>query len=224
MWNSASGKQLTAGSRLFDRARVGGREVDVAAPHPVARLLADQLAQRGRLRVVDDRHVPPVAELAGVDLVVAPPRLPLLVGQVLRITLQRVVHHLGGVEELLAPVDHLPLHLDPDVGHQRHERVEDLRDPAAERGGGEMDDAEPLQPLGPLADLVHQRPPDDARVVGEVLVGDGDRLEHGGGGPQSYTARHGSRRESPVPARSAAVPPRRRPPQRAARGAPGSRR
>ena len=88
------------------------------------------------------------------------------------------MHHLGRVEELLAAVDHVPLALEADVDHQRHQRVQDLRDAAAERGRRHVEDALALEPLGALADLVDQRAADDARVVGEVLVGDGDRLEH----------------------------------------------
>ena len=142
-------------------------------------LLRDQRVQRRRLRVVDERDVPAADELARVHLVVAPPRVPLLVGQVLGRALQRVVHHLGRVEELLAPVDHLPLDVEPDVDHQRHERVEDLRDAAAERGRRDVQDALALQRLGELADLVDQGAADDVRVVGEALVADGDGLEHG---------------------------------------------
>ena len=41
------------------------------------------LAERRRLGVVDEAHVPAVGELARVDLVVAPPRRPLLLVEVL---------------------------------------------------------------------------------------------------------------------------------------------
>ena len=53
----------------------------------------------------------PAVELARVHLVVALPDVPLLLGQVLGRALERVVHELGRVEELLAPVDDLPLAL-----------------------------------------------------------------------------------------------------------------
>jgi hypothetical protein len=104
---------------------------------------------------------------------------PVLLGQIVTITLKRVVHHLRRVEEPLATVDHVPLAVQADVDHQRHERIQDLRDAASERGRRQMEDALAPQSLGALADLVHQRPPDDARVVGEMLVGDDDGLEHG---------------------------------------------
>ena len=95
--------------QLPHRRRVGRRDVDVAAPDPVRRLLRHQRADRRRLRVVDDAVVPPARELARVHLVVLAPGRPLLLGQILRMALERVVHQLRGVEELLAAVDHVPL-------------------------------------------------------------------------------------------------------------------
>ena len=120
----------------------------------------------------------PLGELARVDLVVAPPDRPLFLVEVLRRALQRVVHQLGRVEELFAPVDHLPLAVQAHVAHQRHERVEDLRDAAAEGGRGDVHDPLALQRLGELADFGDQLPAADVRVVGERLVSDGHGLEH----------------------------------------------
>ena len=88
-----------------------------------------------------DADVPALRQLARVHLVVAAPGVPLLVGEVLRVALQRVVHHLRRVEELLAAVDHVPLDVEADVLHQRDQRVEDLRDAAAEGGRGQVQDA-----------------------------------------------------------------------------------
>ena len=48
---------------------------------------------------------------------------------------------LRDVEELVLAVDDPPLGVEAGVAHERHERVEDLGDAAAERGGGEMEDA-----------------------------------------------------------------------------------
>jgi hypothetical protein len=87
--------------------------------------------QAGRLRIVDDDHVPAALELLRVHLVVALPGAPLVLREVLRIPLERVVHQLRRVEELLTAEDDLPVGVDPDVAHERHERVEDLRDAAA---------------------------------------------------------------------------------------------
>ncbi len=137
------------GQQLGDRLRVGRRQVDVTTPHPALRLLRHQPVQRGRLRVVDQAHVPAARQLTRVHLVVLPPGLPLLLVEILRGALERVVHELGRVEELLAPVDHLPLALQPDVAHQRHERVQDLRYPAAERGGGDVHDPAALSAARP---------------------------------------------------------------------------
>ena len=87
------------------------------------------------------------------------------------------MEQLGDVVELLAPEHHLPLGVDAHVVHERDERVEDLRDAAAERGGGEVEHLQPLELLGELADLLDERLAGEVRVVGEALVPDGDRLE-----------------------------------------------
>src|SRR5690606_34866806 len=83
--------------------------------------------------------------------------------------------------ELLAADDHLPLGLDPHVAHERDERVEDLRHAPAERGGAEVEDLQPLQPLGELPDLGDERAADEVGVVREALVTDSDRLQHADG-------------------------------------------
>jgi hypothetical protein len=127
---------------------------------------------------VDERDVPPADELARVHLVVAAPRVPVLVGQVLRRALEGVVHELRRVEELLAPVDDLPLGLEADVLHERHERVEDLAHAAAERRGGDVHDARALQRLGERADLLDELATHQMRVVGQGLGADGDGLQH----------------------------------------------
>ena len=86
------------------------------------------------------------------------------------------MEQLRGVEELLAADHHLPLGLEPDVAHQRDERVEDLRDTPAERGRGEVQDPEPVELVGELADLLDQRTPNQVRVVGQGLMTNPYRL------------------------------------------------
>ena len=103
--------------------------------------------QAGRLRVVDDHDVPALLEVARVHRVVALEDLPLLVRDRLLVALERVVHQLRDVEELLAPEDHVPVRVEADVAHQRHDRVEDLRDAAAERGRVDVQDALALERL-----------------------------------------------------------------------------
>ena len=66
-------------------------------------------AQRGRLGVVDDHVVVVAVELRRVQLVVAVEDLPVLLGQPVRVALERVVEQLRDVEELLAPEDDLPV-------------------------------------------------------------------------------------------------------------------
>jgi hypothetical protein len=69
--------------------------------------------------------------------------------------------------------------VEADVPHQRHQRVEDLRDPAAEGGGADVKDPLVFQRLGELADLLRQVFADDVGVVGEGLVAEGDFLKQG---------------------------------------------
>ena len=125
------------GQQPLDRRRVGRREVDVAAPHPAPWPSPARACSSAAGCGSWTRHdVPAADELARVHLVVAPPRRPTAPrSRSCGRALERVVHELGRVEELLAAVDHLPLDVEADVAHQRHERVEDLRDAAAERGG-----------------------------------------------------------------------------------------
>ena len=133
----------------------------------------------GRLRVVDDDHVPVAVQALGVHRVVGVEHLPLLVGDRLLVALERVVHQLGDVEELLAAEDHVPVGVEADVAHQRHQRVEDLRDAAAERRRADVEDALALQRLGELADLARPGPAaDEVGVVGQRALPEGDFLKH----------------------------------------------
>jgi hypothetical protein len=74
------------------------------------------------------------------------------------------MHRLGDVEELLRAADHLPLGTHADVGHERYERAQDLRYPAAEGGGVDVQDARALQRLGQAHDLLVSRVADDRPV------------------------------------------------------------
>ena len=161
----------------FDRRRVGRREVDVAAPDPALALGEGAAAQADRLRVVDDHRVPLAFQAVGVELVDLVEQLPLLVAQGLLGSLQRVVEELGRVEELLLAEDHVPVRVEPDVAHQRHDRVEDLRDTAPEGGGADVQDPLPLQRPGQLADALGRLLADDMGVVGEGLLAECDFLK-----------------------------------------------
>ena len=141
-----------------DRRRVRLGEVDVAAPDPVAALLRGAAAQADRLRVVDDDRVPLALQALGVDRVDLVEDLPLLVAQRLLGALQRVVEELGRVEELLLAEDHVPVGVDADVAHQRHDRVEDLRDAAAESGGADVQDALALRAARPARGSARSAP------------------------------------------------------------------
>ena len=144
--------------------------------------------QAGRLRVVDDDHVPVALEALRVHHVVGLEDLPLRVGDRLGVALERVVHQLGDVEEVLLPEDHLPVGVEADVAHQRHQRVEDLRYAPAERGRAHVQDRLALQRLGELADALDQPATGDVGVVGERLLAERNLLKHDAAG---YRARPG---------------------------------
>ena len=93
-----------------------------------------ELRDGGRLRVVDDDVVVAPLEGFGVQTVVLAKDPPLLLIQDLRAALDGVVDGLRDVEEFVLAEDHLPLGLEARIPHERYERVEDLRDAAAERG------------------------------------------------------------------------------------------
>ena len=80
------------------------------------------------------------------------------------------------------PVHHLPVGVDPDAAEQRHVGGEQLGDAAAVRRGVEVEDPRALQRLGQLADPVDDVDADHARVVVEVLLEQGDAIEHGHSG------------------------------------------
>jgi hypothetical protein len=86
---------------------------------------------------------------------------------------------LRGVEELVLTVNDPPLGIDAGADHQRDERVVDLRDAAAEGRRREMQDALSLQRRDEPRDLGGQAAPEERGVVGERLVSDVDRREHG---------------------------------------------
>ncbi|MCA1687641.1 MAG: hypothetical protein LC714_03370 [Actinobacteria bacterium] len=100
-------------------------------------------------------------------------------GQLVVGALQGVVEALGDVEERLRPEHHAPLGLEADVAHERHQRVEDLRDPAAEARGVDVQDPDPSQALGELHDLVVEVSTDDAAVIRERFVARVYTLQHG---------------------------------------------
>ena len=127
----------------------------MAAPDPVRARILEVVDHPGRLRVVDDHEVVVIFELARVQLLIAPEDLPLLLGQPLRISLERVVDRLRDIPELLGPMDDPPLGLEPGVLHQRDQRVVDLRDATAESRRRQVHDALPGKRLGQPLDLVH---------------------------------------------------------------------
>ena len=137
--------------------------------------------QPDRLRIVDDHEVVVVREVARVQLLVASEDLLVRLAQPVRVALDRVVNRLRDVEEVLGSADDPPLDLEARVLHQRHERVVDLRDTAAERSRREVHDPLSRERRGQLADLVHQPARRERRVIRERLVADVDELQQTAG-------------------------------------------
>ena len=84
--------------------------------------------------------------------------------------LQGVVEALGDVEERLGAEHDVPLGVEADVPHQGHERVQDLRDPAAEARRADVQDPLAPQTLPEGHHLIVELPTHDAAVIGERLV------------------------------------------------------
>ncbi len=116
----------------------------MAAPDPVRLALAvggRPGPQGARLRIVDHDEVVVARELLGVAAIDVFVERADLVGELDRRPLQAVVEALRDVEELAVGRHHLPLGLQADVVHERHQRVEDLGHAAAERGRIDVQDA-----------------------------------------------------------------------------------
>ena len=160
---------------------VGGREVDVAAPDPLAlatRALVEDLQERGGLWVMDHHDVEVVGELRRVRVHPLPVGLPHVVVQVRLGALQRVVDGLGDVEEPVRTLDHDPRRLDAEVVHQRDLRLEQLGDTAAVGGAADVQDPEPLELPRRLSEAIEGLLPCRLRVLRHTLGLDRDDREH----------------------------------------------
>src|SRR3954471_7084997 len=169
------------GEQKVEDLLVRRREVDVAPPDPARLRLGEVVDQANRLRIVDDHEVVVVREVARVQLLVASEDLLVRVAQAMRVALDRVVNRLRDVEEVLGSANDPPLDLEAGVLHQRHERVVDLCDTAAERGCREVHDPLPCERRGELAYLLHQPARGERRVIRERLVSDVDELQQADG-------------------------------------------
>ena len=128
---------------------------------------------------MDDHEVVCVrVQLGGGLGVVAREDRQLLRAEPLGIALQGVVNRLRDAKELLRAPHHAPLDVEAGVRHQRHEGVEDLRDAAAERRGGQMQDPPAGERVREPPHLVHQPARDEARVVRERLAPRVHELQH----------------------------------------------
>ena len=162
----------------IEDVRVGRREIDVPSPDPLRTAFGKVIDHCHRLRVVNDHEVVVVRRKeTGVLLVVAVEDLDLSRRERTRIALKPVVDRLRDIEELFGTPDHPPFDLEPDVRHQRHKRVIDLGDTAAECRGREMHDAFSTQRLSQPVDVVDEAARHNRSVIGEALVSGVDELK-----------------------------------------------
>jgi len=107
------------------------RQIDVAAPDPLAAVALLGADERGRLRIVDDEDVLYELHALAVLLVVHEEDVEDLLGGVIVAAMERVVEALGDLEEIVSAGDDFPLSLNFDFLHERDESIEDLGDAAA---------------------------------------------------------------------------------------------
>ena len=125
--------------------RVRARGVDVRAPDPTLAGAAPEVAERRRLRVVDDVDVVVVAEDVGRLLVLSEVELLDRRREVEWASLQRVVEALGDAEEFLLAANDPPVHMQAEVLEQRHLAPEKLGDATAGGRGVDVADADPTE-------------------------------------------------------------------------------
>ena len=140
----------------------------MAGPHPAAARRA-VLDERGRLHVVHEHEVGVERELLGVHAVHLDEVVERLVGEDALAAAQGRLQ--GGRRRIEAGVaaGDLPRGVDTEVGHHRHQGLEDLGGAGAEPPAGEMHEAPPAHPLGEGEDDV-----DHARRRHPAVVLDAD--------------------------------------------------
>ena len=122
---------------------------------------------------MDEHDVPLLARLLeglGRNAIVLFKDRPVFDAKLVLGALQGVVEALGDVKEGLRPEHDVPLGLEAHIPHQRHERVQDLRDPSAEARRADMQNPPPPQALPEGHYLIVEFPAHDAAVIGERLV------------------------------------------------------
>jgi hypothetical protein len=117
----------------------------VAAPDPLGAAHTDRVAERRRLRIVDeDDVVVGFKELCALPVDVQINRLVRLRERVCA-ALQGVVKRLGDREEVRRALDEPPVRLDAERIRQRNVPREQLRDTATEPGRVDVADADAVQ-------------------------------------------------------------------------------
>ncbi len=146
--------------------------VDVAAPDKLrlARFRALEGGDHGAgLGVVHDDEVVFLVAIGRVLLANREILRLHLVGDGYVHTLQGIVEKLGDGEEIGIALQEVPLRLQSDAAHQRHQRVEQFRHPASVGRAVDVRHPRALQPLREVQDLVDDLVAGDAAVALDVL-------------------------------------------------------
>ena len=141
------------------------REIDVAAPYPLAAITFFRSDEPGRLRIVNDEQVLDELHALPVLLVVHQEDVEDLFGRMIVAAMQRVVKALGHFKEVVAAGDDLPFGLDFQLLHQGNQAVQDLSDPSTHGGGVHHLHGLAAQQTRDVTDLVYFGLPDDGGVV-----------------------------------------------------------
>ncbi len=100
-------------------------------------------------------------------------------------SLQSIVQSLGHLEELAIAGDHLPLDVEAEIALQRHERGEELGDPASSSGRAQLEHSQPPQAVSKITNSGDLLIADDLAVRLERLA---PYLHALGGCPHTRTA------------------------------------
>ena len=128
--------------------RIGPRQIDVAAPEPVAAFgILARLDERRRLRIVNHDKTPVQQNAVAIHPVQLAKGLKPALASHVRPTVQRIVERFGDVEEIAIALHHVPPGIQPKLPHQRENPRQQLRHPATHGRGIHHIHGRPFQRL-----------------------------------------------------------------------------
>ncbi len=117
----------------------------MAPPDPVGLRLPAQRENRRGLRIVHEDEVVLLFKRLGIRLGVFEVRRLVFSRQLTVRSLQTVVDRLGDIEKPLVTADNRPVGHQTEIGHERHDRPQQLRYATAIRRGVHMEHPRPTQ-------------------------------------------------------------------------------